>query len=107
MRVHIADNHRILIEGMIAVLEAHNIEIEGYSTSGHEVIMHIFEGEPLDAIIGLGFLLAGSGVLIRNAFAGISCRVDLRVTPVRILFLHRIYRCLQGTEVVSGKIDGS
>ena len=39
MRVHIADNHRILIEGMIAVLEAHGIEIEGYSTSGHEVIM--------------------------------------------------------------------
>ena len=39
MRVHIADNHRILIEGMIAVLEAHDIEIEGYSTSGHEVIM--------------------------------------------------------------------
>ena len=39
MRIHIADNHKILIEGVIAVLQAHDIEIEGYSTSGPKVIM--------------------------------------------------------------------
>ena len=39
MRVHIADNHEILIEGLKAVLKAINIEVEGYSTDGAKVIM--------------------------------------------------------------------
>lgn len=39
MKVHIADNHPILIEGVISVLEKNNIEIEGTSKNGLEVIM--------------------------------------------------------------------
>ena len=39
MRVHIADNHEILIEGLKAVLKANDIEVEGYSTDGAKVIM--------------------------------------------------------------------
>ena len=39
MKIHIADNHQILIEGVMAVLKVHNIQIEGYSTNGLEVIM--------------------------------------------------------------------
>ena len=39
MKIHIADNHQILIEGVMAVLKVHNIQVEGYSTNGLEVIM--------------------------------------------------------------------
>ena len=39
MKVHIADNHPILIEGVISVLKKNNIEIEGTSKNGLEVIM--------------------------------------------------------------------
>jgi len=39
MTVHIADNHKIIIEGMIAILNSNGIEVEGYSTDGPSVIM--------------------------------------------------------------------
>ncbi len=39
MKIHIADNHQILIEGVKAVLKVHDIQVEGYSTNGLEVIM--------------------------------------------------------------------
>lgn len=39
MKVHIADNHKIVIEGIAAILKNNNIEVEGYSTSGPQVIM--------------------------------------------------------------------
>jgi|TARA_B110000879_G_scaffold164305_1_gene212225 DNA-binding NarL/FixJ family response regulator len=39
IQVHIADDHKILIEGIIAVINTEDdIEIEGYSLSGKEVI---------------------------------------------------------------------
>ena len=39
IKVHIADDHKILIEGIIALLNTDNdIEIEGYSLTGKEVV---------------------------------------------------------------------
>ena len=39
IQVHIADDHKILIEGIVAVINTENdIEIEGYSLTGKEVI---------------------------------------------------------------------
>ena len=39
IQVHIADDHKILIEGIIAVINTESdIEIEGYSLTGKEVI---------------------------------------------------------------------
>ena len=37
--VHVADDHKILIEGIIAVINTNkNIEISGYSLTGQKVI---------------------------------------------------------------------
>ena len=39
IQVHIADDHKILIEGIVAVINTEDdIEIEGYSLNGKEVI---------------------------------------------------------------------
>ena len=39
IQVHVADDHKILIEGIIAVINTDDdIEIEGYSLTGKEVI---------------------------------------------------------------------
>lgn len=39
IRVHVADDHKILIEGIIAVIKTDNeIEFEGYSLTGEEVL---------------------------------------------------------------------
>lgn len=39
IQVHIADDHKILIEGIYAVIKSSKeIEIEGYSLNGREVI---------------------------------------------------------------------
>lgn len=39
IKVHIADDHKILIEGIIAVINTDdNIEVEGYSLTGKQVI---------------------------------------------------------------------
>ena len=39
IRVHIADDHKILIEGIIAVINTdESIEVEGHSLTGKQVI---------------------------------------------------------------------
>ena len=39
IHVHVADDHKILIEGIIAVINTDkDIEVEGYSLTGKEVI---------------------------------------------------------------------
>ena len=51
IRVHIADDHKILIEGIIAVINTEkSIEVEGYSLTGKQVIEWI-ESNSADILI--------------------------------------------------------
>ena len=51
IRVHIADDHKILIEGIIAVINTdESIEVEGYSLTGKQVIERI-ESNSADILI--------------------------------------------------------
>ena len=65
IKVHIADDHKILIEGIIAVINTDNcIDVEGYSLTGKQVIdwiksnmvkiFHAFVHLDQDDIIGTG-----------------------------------------------------